>query len=200
MSGSMDSVVFIKSAVLSSDYPQAHLPEVAVVGRSNAGKSSLLNSLAKKKIAFVSQVPGKTALINFFQVGRLGCLVDLPGYGYAKRSKSEIQSWQEMIEVYLSTRETLRGLLIVIDLSRDLESEEEMILNFAQSRRIPLALILTKKDRLRSNEARNRIQKVQEQTSCFRSFVVSNKTGEGIVKVDQFITYEWFKKGSGGSL
>ena len=191
----MDAITFIKSAVHPPDYPMARLPEVAVVGRSNAGKSSLLNALAKKKIAFVSQKPGKTALINFFQVGKIGNLVDLPGYGFAKRSKSEVESWRTMIETYLQTRESLRGILVVMDISRDIEVDEQMIFDFANYQRVPVALVFTKMDRLGANEWRNRVKELMQQVPTSQNFIVSNKTGYGVTDLDNFITFEWFQKG-----
>jgi GTP-binding protein len=191
----MDSITFIKSAVYPHDYPMAKQPEVAVVGRSNAGKSSLLNALAKKKIAFVSQKPGKTALINFFQFGQIGILVDLPGYGFAKRSKTEIKAWRSMIEGYLTTRESLRGILLVMDISRDIESDEHLILDFANYQRVPVALVFTKIDKLGQNEWRNRAKKLMHQAPVSQCFVVSNKTGFGISELYYFLKFEWFKKG-----
>jgi len=191
----MDFITFVKSAVYPQDYPMARLPEVAVVGRSNAGKSSLLNAFAKKKVAFVSQKPGKTALINFFQVGKIGYLVDLPGYGFAKRSKNEIEAWQSMIETYLTTRESLRGILLVMDMSREIETEECLIFDFANYQRVPVALVLTKMDKLGKNEWRNRVKVLMKQAPVSQCFVVSNKTGFGISELDHFITFEWFEKG-----
>jgi len=197
-SSSMDSISFIKSAVHPPDYPMARLPEVAVVGRSNAGKSSLLNALANRKIAFVSQKPGKTALINFFQVGKIGNIVDLPGYGFAKRSKAEVASWRTMIEQYLTRRESLRGILVLMDISRDIQSEEALIFDFANYQRVPVALVFTKVDRLAKNKWRNRAAKLMIQSPTSRCFVISNKTGFGVNDLDNFISYEWFQKGRKG--
>lgn len=190
----MDRFTFVKSAVVPQDYPFSQLPEVALVGRSNAGKSSFLNSLARQKIAFVSQKPGKTALINFFQVGKVGMVVDLPGYGFAKRSKAEVKSWELMIESYLTERATLRGIVMVMDISRDFANEEQMIFDFASHFHIPVAVALTKVDRLGKNERRNRFESLKKTAPLLDCYVVSNKTGQGIQEVENLITHEWFKK------
>ena len=115
---------FLKSAVNQEDYPPSDRPEVALVGRSNAGKSSLLNALAGSKIAKVSQEPGKTRLLNFFDYGKQYRFVDMPGYGYASRSGSEILSWQEMITKYSDVRENLHGVVLIMDSARDWQEEE----------------------------------------------------------------------------
>lgn len=189
----MKNFVFLKSAVEQKDYPFSLLPEVALVGRSNAGKSSFLNSLARTKLAFVSQSPGKTALINFFQVDKKGIIVDLPGYGFAKRSKAEIKKWQSMIENYLVTRENLRGLVLLMDVSRDWAIEEQQLFDFASSYRIPMALVLTKIDRLSSNQLYSRKKTLVSSIPFEPYFFVSNKQREGIDAVEKFVEHEWMK-------
>ena len=191
----MESFQFIKSAVEPQDFPFSHLPEVALVGRSNAGKSSFLNSLAKRKLAFVSSTPGKTTLVNFFEWNKTGMLVDLPGYGFAKRSKSEVNKWQYMIESYLTERENLQGLVLVMDISRDWTDQELMLFDFAHFHHIPMAVVLTKYDRLGSNESRARFEKLKKTAPTIHCFRVSNKTGDGVEEVENFIKFEWFKKG-----
>lgn len=122
---------FLKSAVFPVDYPPPSRPEIIVTGRSNAGKSSFLNALAGSAIAKVSQQPGKTTLLNFFDVGQHYRLVDTPGYGYSKRSGDEQASWQQMLESYFSLRGNLVGILILMDYKRDFEEDEKMLLRFA---------------------------------------------------------------------
>ena len=119
------SAEFIKSCVSPDQYPKERLPEVALVGRSNVGKSSAINSLLNQKgLAKVGKVPGKTQMINFFRVttADIGIqqfyLVDLPGYGYAKVPKAVQEKWKPMIEGYLTSRETLRGALVFVDVQR----------------------------------------------------------------------------------
>src|SRR6478752_7250400 len=109
------TIQFIKSAVLPKDYPIHKMAEVAIAGRSNAGKSSFINALTRDKVAKVSSTPGKTRLLNFFNMADSYVLVDMPGYGFASRSNSEVLEWHEMIETYLMSRENLVGLILVMD-------------------------------------------------------------------------------------
>ena len=110
---------FIQSAVWPEHYPNHDYPEIAFIGRSNVGKSSLINMLLERKgLAKVSSTPGKTALVNFFDVNEEFCFVDLPGYGYAKRSKKELKQWDSMIDRYLSQRENLVLFFILLDIRR----------------------------------------------------------------------------------
>jgi len=127
---------FIVSATKPNQYPVHALAEVAFMGKSNVGKSSLINMLLdRKKLAKVSSTPGKTTLINFFDVnGTLG-FVDLPGYGYASRSKKEQQSWGVMIETYLSIRENLMLFFLLLDVRRAPSTNDLQILKWLQSYR-----------------------------------------------------------------
>lgn len=147
------SAEFIKSAVKPADFPKEKLPEVAIVGRSNVGKSSLINTLLSRKgLAKTSSTPGRTQLINFFRINHKLIFVDLPGYGYAKVSASVKKNWQPMIEGYLKDRENLKGVVLIMDMRRPPEDEEEMLLDFLSSFSIPSILALTKADKLSGNE------------------------------------------------
>lgn len=147
------SAEFIKSAVKPADFPKERLPEVAIVGRSNVGKSSLINTLlGRKGLAKTSSTPGRTQLINFFRINHKLIFVDLPGYGYAKVSASVRKSWQPMIEGYLKDREDLKGVVLIMDIRRPPEDEEDMLLDFLSSFSIPSILALTKADKLSGNE------------------------------------------------
>mgnify|MGYP001585318795 CR=1 FL=1 len=147
------SAEFIKSAVKPADFPKEKLPEIAIVGRSNVGKSSLINTLLSRKgLAKTSSTPGRTQLINFFRINHKLIFVDLPGYGYAKVSASVKKSWQPMIEGYLKDRENLKGVVLIMDMRRPPEEEEDMLLDFLSSFSIPSILALTKADKLSGNE------------------------------------------------
>lgn len=147
------SAEFMKSAVKPADFPKEKLPEIAIVGRSNVGKSSLINTLLSRKgLAKTSSTPGRTQLINFFRINHKLIFVDLPGYGYAKVSASVRKSWQPMIEGYLKDRENLRGVVLIMDIRRPPEDEEDMLLDFLSSFSIPSILALTKADKLSGNE------------------------------------------------
>jgi GTP-binding protein len=130
------------------------LPEMALAGRSNVGKSSLINHLLEqKKLAKISATPGKTRLLNFFSVNDKFLLVDLPGYGYAKASRSEVITWSEAIDHYLNHRPTLRLILLLIDSRRgDFNDDDRALREWALHKQIPLLVILTKTDKLSASE------------------------------------------------
>jgi GTP-binding protein len=145
----IQSVDFIKSAVKPEDYPPASLPEVVFAGRSNVGKSSLINTLVnRKRIARTSATPGRTQLINFFDVNGSLVFVDIPGYGYAKVPKKVRDQWAPMIETYLSTRKTLKGLILIMDIRRSPGSMESNFVAWLTDRNVPTILVLTKADKL----------------------------------------------------
>ncbi|MBL0700881.1 MAG: YihA family ribosome biogenesis GTP-binding protein [Desulfosarcina sp.] len=145
----MKSSEFITSAVKPSQYPQTGLPEIAFAGRSNVGKSSLINRLInRKRLVKTSSTPGRTQLINFFMINNAFVFVDLPGYGYAKVPASVKKTWGPMIETYLSTRETLLGVVLLMDLRRIPGLEELNFINWLNHYDIPAILVLTKADKL----------------------------------------------------
>lgn len=149
------SVEFIKSAVKPADYPPAILPEVVFAGRSNVGKSSLINALVnRKRLARTSSTPGRTQLINFFNINGNLVFVDIPGYGYAKVPKKVRDQWAPMIETYLSTRETLKGLILIMDIRRNPGPMESNFVAWLAYHHVPIILVLTKADKLsRSKQA-----------------------------------------------
>ena len=145
---------FIKSGTAPEHYPACERPEVAMLGRSNAGKSSLLNALVGQRLARKSSKPGHTALVNFFDVASKGYnLVDLPGYGFAKRSGSEQKEWRQMVESYLLTRECLTTAILVMDIRRDWSQDEASLVGWLQGEReIRILLALNKVDKLNQKE------------------------------------------------
>ena len=145
--------VFIKSAVKPKDFPPTDLPEVAFVGRSNVGKSSLINVLANRKgLVRTSSTPGRTQLINFFDINGTLTLVDLPGYGYAKAPPELRKQWGPMIETYLASRENLRAVVLILDIRR-IPSEGDLdMLGWLERYNIPPVIVLTKCDKLSKNE------------------------------------------------
>lgn len=147
------SAQFIKSAVTPSQYPPADLPEIAFTGRSNVGKSSLINTLVNRKhLVKTSSTPGRTQLINFFIVNRAFSFVDLPGFGYAKVPAAVRRSWGPMVETYLSTRETLKGVVLIMDLRRIPGIQELNFIEWLRIHSIPEILVLTKSDKLSKNK------------------------------------------------
>ena len=143
------SAEFVKSAVKPSQYPSAELPEIAFAGRSNVGKSSLINTiLNRKRLVKTSRTPGRTQLINFFEINKAFTFVDLPGYGYAKVPASVKKSWGPMVETYLSTRKTLKGVVLIMDIRRKPGLQELNFIEWLDYYSISRILILTKIDKL----------------------------------------------------
>lgn len=141
------------SAVKESQYPKDNLPEIALAGRSNVGKSSLINTLLKRKnLARTSSQPGKTQTLNFYLVNDEFYLVDVPGYGYAKVSQKRRQEFGEMIQDYLETRPNLKGLIILID-SRHQPTEDDIAMyEYAQYLNIPILVVCTKMDKIKKSQ------------------------------------------------
>lgn len=147
---------FVISAVKREQYPVTGLPEVAFVGRSNVGKSSIINSLTnRKKLAKVSQTPGKTRLINFFIInGDEFYLVDLPGYGYAKVSKAEKATWGKTIETYLSGREELKRVVLLVDSRHKPTADDIQMHEWIKFYGYNEVVVATKSDKLSNNDLR----------------------------------------------
>lgn len=190
-------VKFLKSAVLAADYPDQKRPEVAIAGRSNSGKSSFINVLTTSKIAKVSQEPGKTRLLNFFDVGDFYRLVDTPGYGFASRSGSEVMQWQEMLENYLSTRENLVGLLLLMDIKRDWTEDEEALLSYMNSSGRPTMILLSKDDRLKPGEIKRRCEAIKKQARVQNVWSISAQNETGIEEVEEYFFRQWVKAPKG---
>ena len=144
---------FIKSAVKPKDYPPPELPEVAFVGRSNVGKSSLINVIANRKaLVRTSSTPGRTQLINFFDINGILTLVDLPGYGYAKAPPELRKQWGPMIETYLAKRDSLRAVVLILDIRRIPSDGDHQMLGWLTNYGIPPIIVLTKCDKLSKTE------------------------------------------------
>lgn len=144
---------FIKSAAKPKDYPPPVLPEVAFVGRSNVGKSSLINVLAGRKgLVRTSSTPGRTQLINFFDINSILTLVDLPGYGYAKAPPELRKQWGPMIETYLASRESLKAVVLILDIRREPSDGDLQMLRWLEMYNIPPIIVVTKCDKLSKNE------------------------------------------------
>ena len=150
---------FLLSALHPSEFPRMKddkgrpLIEIAIAGRSNVGKSTLINALFKtKSLAKASNTPGKTQRILFFLIDESALLVDLPGYGYAKAPKEEIQSWSQAIDEYLNHRETLKLVLLLVDIRREPSKEDRAMMEWAAAKQIPLLVIFTKRDKLNKSD------------------------------------------------
>jgi GTP-binding protein len=143
------SAEFITSAVRPSDYPSTNLPEIAFAGRSNVGKSSLINALTNRRhLVRTSTTPGRTRLINFFDINSELIFVDLPGYGYADVPMDVRKSWKPMVETYLAGRRQLKGVVLIMDVRRTPGQEEQNLLVWLERRALPCIAVLTKSDKL----------------------------------------------------
>lgn len=174
------TATFLTSALKTDELPDVDLPEIAVVGRSNVGKSSLINHLLRtKKVAKVSATPGKTQRINYFVIDESLLLVDLPGYGYAKTSKSLQEDWGVWIDKYLKER-GLKLILFLLDSRRELTGEDRQFLEWAFYERIPLLLILTKSDKLNQSETIASLKRIESEKtlSGFPPLLYSVKEGK----------------------
>lgn len=174
-------------AVAESQYPKSETPEIAFAGRSNVGKSSMINKLVNRKaLARTSSTPGKTRTINFYNINDELRLVDLPGYGYAKVSKEEKKKWGDMIENYLHNREQLRLVVLVVDLRHEPTANDKMMLEWIKANGQRFAVIATKSDKLTKNELNKNIPMAKkalqlETDDIFIPF--SSESGEGKDKI-----------------
>jgi len=173
---------FITSAAEPKQFPEERLPEIAVVGRSNVGKSSLINSLTGQTgLARTSRTPGRTRLINWFEIDGKFQLVDLPGYGYAEVSRAMRESWRPLIEAYLSGRKTLAGVLLLVDVRRGPQAEELDFVPWLEARETPIVVAVTKSDKLAKAKRMLEVQKTKRALGLKRDpLAVSAQTGEGI--------------------
>ncbi len=171
--------------------PESSLPEIAFAGRSNVGKSSLLNALVRRKsFARVSRTPGRTREINFFRVNNAFVLVDLPGYGYARISKEQKAEWKPLIEAYLRRTSQLRGIVLLLDIRREPSDDDRAMLNFLAELEVPTIVALTKTDKLSKLAARERVADISGALSLESDQVIpfSVNSGEGRVELLEAIT------------
>jgi GTP-binding protein len=177
---------WMAAAAGADRFPPPGEPEVAFLGRSNVGKSSLLNRLVgRRQLARTSSVPGKTRLVHWYRVVRGGAetwLVDLPGYGYAKVARAERERWRPLVESYLEGRTTLRAAVLLQDLRRDWSDDERLLIEWLAERRVPALLALTKSDKLKPMRRARRVREQQRAIGLppDRVIATSATTGLGI--------------------
>ncbi|MBI9091892.1 MAG: YihA family ribosome biogenesis GTP-binding protein [Desulfobacterium sp.] len=173
---------FIKSATKPGEYTDPLYPELAFAGRSNVGKSSLINTLLnRKKLVKTSSKPGCTQLINFFTLNNEISIVDLPGYGYAKVSKKIRAQWGPMVERYLSVRETLMAMVLLVDIRRDPGKEELGLVDWFEAHRVPYIIVVTKADKLSKTKQQVRLKAIAESLGMEKETLIpfSSKTRLG---------------------
>jgi len=174
---------FITSAFKPDQFPPPNRPEIAFAGRSNVGKSSLINRLVeRKKLAKTSSQPGKTRSINFFSVENSFYLADLPGYGYAAVSRKIRQSWKHLVEAYLTRRPNLKAMVVIIDIRRGPGDADRELLNWLRAHEIRTLPVLTKADKVSGARAKQRgdlISRKLAEEGLGHSLNFSAKTGQG---------------------
>jgi GTP-binding protein len=187
-------LTFLTSAADPSGWPIDAVPEVALAGRSNAGKSSFLNALSPQKVAKVSQMPGKTRLLNFFKAGDHYRMVDMPGYGYSARSGSEQMGWGPLIEQFIRDREQLRGVLLFVDSRREWSPDEQQVIDFSQASGRRVLVCLTKVDQLNRREKQDRELYYQKALKGLPYYFISaEKDPQSIQMVEDFLFKKWIK-------
>ncbi len=181
------SAKFITSSTCLKDCPDFNLPEIALIGRSNVGKSSFINTLVnRKKLAHTSNTPGKTRLINFYNINEELIIADLPGYGYAKVSKSEQEKWKKSLEEYLKERKSLKAVIQFIDGRHDVQNNDTLMREWLDFYKIPIITLATKTDTLSKNEAFKSVQNISK-TLDTEVIEFSSKTGVGKITLWRFL-------------
>ncbi|MBC1704344.1 YihA family ribosome biogenesis GTP-binding protein [Listeria welshimeri] len=187
----VNNVELIISAVRPEQYPETDLPEYALAGRSNVGKSSFINTMIRRKsMARISQKPGKTQTLNFYKIEEVLFFVDVPGYGFAKVSKTEREKWGVMIETYITSREQLHGVIQIVDLRHKPTEDDRMMYEFLKYYEIPVIVVATKADKIpRSKWQKN--AKIVRETLDFdpddKFVLFSSETKMGKDEAWQFI-------------
>ena len=171
------------SAVKPAQYPEGDLPEIALAGRSNVGKSSFINRMINRKsLARISSKPGKTQTLNFYIINDVMYFVDVPGYGYAKVSKSEKETWGKMIETYFTGREQLKAVVLIVDLRHPPTNDDVMMYDFLKHYEIPVIVIATKADKIPKGKWQKHLKVVKETLDIEKGDIVvlfSSETGLG---------------------
>ena len=157
------SAGLLESAAGANQFPDLVMPEIAFAGRSNVGKSTLINSLlTRKKLVKTSSTPGKTRLINFFLINEIFCLVDLPGYGFAKVPAEMRESWRNLIETYLSRRDNLRGVVLIIDIRHGPTAQDRQLKSWLDFYQRPMLVVASKSDKLSRGKCASQLQKIKK--------------------------------------
>lgn len=200
MAGKSNQQYFINTTFIKSVFDLASLPidncqEIAFAGRSNCGKSSIINAVTQKiKLAITSKTPGRTQSINYFQISPPNFLVDLPGYGYAKVAIQTKKKWSQLIEQYLSTRHSLIGMILIMDIRHPLTDFDRQMLFFSSANNLPLYLILNKADKLTKNQINATVLKVAQELKDLPNILIQPCSAVTLVGIkelqDQIIN--WF--------
>lgn len=185
----------IISAVSPKQYPTTNLPEIALAGRSNVGKSSFINRLiSRKNLVRTSSKPGKTRTLNFYLINELFYFVDVPGYGYAKVSKTEREKWGRMLEEYFETREALKAVVLIVDIRHEPSQDDKQMVEYIAYLNIPLIVIATKMDKISRGKRQKAVKQIETAFSHYEGMTIipfSAETGENKEKtwsvIEQFL-------------
>ncbi|MBM7554596.1 ribosome biogenesis GTP-binding protein YihA/YsxC [Thalassobacillus pellis] len=179
----VNNAELVISAVSKKQYPSEPLPEIALAGRSNVGKSSFINKMIQRKsLARTSSKPGKTQTLNFYKINENFFLVDVPGYGYAKVSKKERQKWGTMMEEYFAERENLKAAALIVDVRHDPTADDAMMYDFLKYYELPVLIIATKLDKIPKGKRDKHIKNVRNTLEIEEGDIIipfSAETGEG---------------------
>lgn len=182
-----NNAMFLTSVYEVKNAPIEHRPEIVLVGRSNVGKSSLINKLLNRKaIAKVSEKPGKTASANYYAVGKELFLVDLPGYGFAQRSKAERISWGKLTNNYFNSDREITLVIFLIDIRHEPTEDDKMMYDFLMSKDFPFCIVATKSDKLSAQQIEKQIEAVSRQF-LVRVIPFSSKNGQGVQEIKSII-------------
>jgi GTP-binding protein len=177
------NISFLKSSFKEEHFPPPDRPEIAFAGKSNVGKSSLINTLInRKKLARTSSTPGRTQAINFFDVNHRIYFVDLPGYGFARVPSEVKKSWGKMVEEYLKTRKNLKAVIVILDIRREVSQDDGSLLEWLNHYQIPSIAILTKADKLSRNQVYSRAKNLGKNLEAYgihKPIIFSAKTRLG---------------------
>lgn len=190
------NIEFLTSAVKKEQYPK-DLPQIAFVGRSNVGKSSMINTLLNRKnIARVSQTPGKTRTINFFEINKEFVFVDLPGYGYAKLSRQETANWGKIMDEYFKKCKELEHIFVLLDIRHNPKEDDIKMVDYIRYNNIPLSIIATKADKLTRSEQNKSIKNISERLEVDRSniFMISSLKKYGQNEIWEYIEKIFLEK------
>lgn len=181
---------FIKSASKKEEFIVDELPQIAIVGRSNVGKSSLVNLLTNNsKMAKTSSMPGRTRLVNYFNVNNQFYMVDLPGYGFAKASKNMTSAWDRIMDDYFSENEKLKLVLVLLDARRGATDLDKQMLDYLATLEIPAVIVLTKIDKLNRDEINNSINQISKEIRFNTSLIIPTSANkkQGADKIENLL-------------
>ncbi|UFT97956.1 ribosome biogenesis GTP-binding protein YihA/YsxC [Radiobacillus kanasensis] len=177
------SAEIVISAVSKKQYPNELLPEIALAGRSNVGKSSFINKMINRKsLARTSSKPGKTQTLNFYKINERFHFVDVPGYGYAKVSKKEREAWGKMLEEYFIQRENLKAAVLVVDMRHEPTADDQRMYEFLSFYELPIIVIATKLDKIGKSKRAAHVKKIKQTLQLSNDDILvpfSSETGEG---------------------